>query len=94
MDLEISNIIKSLGKIKVNKVVGFDNIFSIIILLLGIVIVEGLISVFKSSFVFRFMFYMWKRVKVIFIFKKGFKFDIGNYRFVLLFSIFSKILEY
>lgn len=83
-----------MGKIKVNKVVGFDNIFSIIILLLGIVIVEGLIRVFKSSFDFRFMFYMWKRVKVIFIFKKGFKFVIGNYRFIFLFSIFSKILEY
>ena len=58
LELEISNITKSLGKIKANKPAGLDTISSTIIPLSGTAIVEGLTSVFNSSFDSRSMPHM------------------------------------
>ena len=82
LDLEISNITKSLGKIKANKAAGLDNISSTIIPLSGTAIVEGLTSVFKSSFVSRSMPHTWKRAKVIPIFKNLTLATIGLFRYL------------
>ena len=49
---------------------------------------------FKSSFDSRSMPHMWKRAKVIPIFKKDSKSVIGNYRPISSLSIPSKILEH
>ena len=94
VEIEICNITKSLGKIKANKAAGLDNVSSTIIPLSGTAIVEGLTSVFKSSFVSRSMPHTWKRAKDIPIFKKGSKSDIDNYRPFSSLSIPSKILEH
>lgn len=94
MVLDFENIFKSFKNIKSNKVVGFDGILSIIIFLVGFVIIYGLENIFKCSFVIRIVFILWKRVKVIFIFKKGVRIDIVNYRFIFLLCILSKLFEY
>ena len=94
LELEIDNIIKSLKKIKANKAAGPDGISSTIISLSGPGIINGLVSVFQSSFNTRTVPHTWKRAKVTPVFKKGTRTDIANYRPISLLSIPSKLLEH
>lgn len=58
------------------------------------VIVLILIIIFRKLYDFGIVFEDWKIVNIILVFKKGKRFDVVNYRLILLICIVCKLMEY
>lgn len=86
-------VLEKINKLKIFKVIGFDGILFKFLKLVGKIIVLMFVDMYNYSIVWSIVFFLWKIVRLLLIFKKDDEIVCGNYWLVFLLSVFSKILE-
>ena len=88
-----NEIINIVSKLKNKKSSGFDEIDNVILKSIILSIVDPLVHIFNLSLLHGKFPNLMKIAKIIPLFKKGDKLELGNYRPISLLTSFSKLLE-